>query len=279
MSALLIILACAGWLAVTILRGMAADEVRGHIARRISARVEATIATLPPELQDEWADEWRAEIAAAITMPVTAALLARGLRHSASQLIGDAILAPASAHPQQHRSALKRAPERVLTAARGTLSTWIRRVDRAAIVNGLASAIVVSFVVVIFGVVIVIVGDGGGVVGALAACVLFGIAVVIIVGVGGVDLLLVLATCGLFGAVVVAVGGVGLGVILAACILFGVVVVAVGVVVEEHGPRVTPAGRLRAVLEGHGDELVLTAEQAREVDAMLKSWGERPPAR
>jgi S-DNA-T family DNA segregation ATPase FtsK/SpoIIIE len=44
----------------------------------------------------------------------------------------------------------------------------------------------------------------------------------------------------------------------------------------EYGPRSTPAGRLRAVLEGHGDELVLTDEQQREVDATLTAWQQQP---
>jgi hypothetical protein len=46
---------------------------------------------------------------------------------------------------------------------------------------------------------------------------------------------------------------------------------------EEYRAPVTPAGRLRAVLEGRDDELVLTAEQTREIEAMLESWGEQPP--
>lgn len=286
MSALLIILACAGWLAVTILRGIAADEVRGHIARRISASVETTIATLPPELQDEWADEWRAEIAAAITMPATAALLARGLRHSASQLIGDAAPVPTNTQ-QQHRSTLKRAPERILPAALGTLNSWSRPVDRPAVIDGLARGIVVIFIVAFVGIPAIVIGAGGGVVGILAACVLSGAGVVVLIGVAGVDVLLVLIGCVLFGGVVVALGGdTAVGVL--AAVLFVIVVVAAGVVVEDSAygpqatpadqPQATPADRLHAVLEGHGDELILTAEQAREVNAMLTSWGQ-PPAR
>jgi hypothetical protein len=277
MSVLLIILACAGWVAVTILRAIAADEVRGHIARRISASVEATIASLPAELQDEWADEWRAEIAAAITMPVTAALLARGLRHSASQLISDAAFAPTSAHHQQHRSALKHASGRILPAGLETLNSWSRpREPGAALIDGLARGIIVIFIVVLVGVPVIAIGASGGVVGVLAACVLIGGGSIVLVGVAGIDVLLVLVLGVLFGGVVAAAGNAAVGVL--AAVLFVVVVVALGVVVEDkaNGPQATPARRLHAVLEGHGDELVLTAEQAREVDAMLKSWGEAP---
>jgi len=284
MSILLVILAFTAGLAVTILRAIVADEVRGRIERRISASVEATIASLPPELRDEWADEWRAETAAAISMPVTAALLARGLRHSASQLKGDAALAPTHAHPQQHRNALKPAPERIAAAALRTLNAWIRRLDRDAIIDGLAYGIVVSFILVLFGIGIVIVGDAG-VFGLLAACILFGIGVGVVVAVVGVDVdvLLVLACGALAGSIVVAGGGIIEAGVLAACGLVFATAVAAAVAVgvgdedKEDGPQVTPAGRLRAVLEGRGDELVLTAEQAREVDAMLKSWRE-PPA-
>jgi S-DNA-T family DNA segregation ATPase FtsK/SpoIIIE len=40
----------------------------------------------------------------------------------------------------------------------------------------------------------------------------------------------------------------------------------------EYGPRATPGGRLRAVLEGRGGELVMTAAQRREFDAIRRSW-------
>jgi hypothetical protein len=279
MSVLLIIVACAGWVAVTILRAIAADEVRGHIARRISASVEATIASLPPELRDEWADEWRAEIAATITMPVTAALLARGLRHSASQLISDAAVAPTSAHHQQHRSALRHASGRILPAALEMLNSWSRpREQGAALVDGLARGIIVIFTVALVGVPGIAIGASGGVVGVIATCVLTVGGSIVLVGVAGVDVLLVLVLGVLSGGGVVAAGGsAAVGVLTA--VLFVVVVVALGVVVEDkaYGPQATPARRLHVVLEGHDGELVLTAEQAREVDAMLKSWGE-PPA-
>jgi len=43
----------------------------------------------------------------------------------------------------------------------------------------------------------------------------------------------------------------------------------------EYGPRTSPAGRLRAVLEGRDvGELVLTADQQRERDAIRASWDE-----
>jgi S-DNA-T family DNA segregation ATPase FtsK/SpoIIIE len=43
----------------------------------------------------------------------------------------------------------------------------------------------------------------------------------------------------------------------------------------EYAPGSTPAGRLRAVLEGRGGPLLMTPEQQREKDAILRSWRER----
>jgi S-DNA-T family DNA segregation ATPase FtsK/SpoIIIE len=40
----------------------------------------------------------------------------------------------------------------------------------------------------------------------------------------------------------------------------------------EYGPRSSPAGRLRAVLEGRSDELVMTDEQQAEVESIRASW-------
>jgi type IV secretory pathway ATPase VirB11/archaellum biosynthesis ATPase len=59
--------------------------------------------------------------------------------------------------------------------------------------------------------------------------------------------------------------------------MFGVIAILALLEHEEYRAPVTPAGRLRAVLEGRDDELVLTAEQTREIEAMLESWGEQPP--
>jgi hypothetical protein len=122
MNVLLTILGFAAALALTILKALAMDEVRGRIQRHISASIEATIASLPPDLAAEWAEEWRAELAAVKSMPVAAARLARGLRHSASQLIGEPPFArvEARAGPQPSRSALKHVPQCVR-------SPWHRR--------------------------------------------------------------------------------------------------------------------------------------------------------
>ncbi len=219
MSVVLVILVFAAGLSLAVLRGIAADEVRGRIERRITASVEATIASLPPELQDEWADEWRGEIAAAMSMPITATLLARGLRHSASQFIADAEITRASTRRQQ-RTALKHAPKVVLRAA----GTVMRR----------------ALVKLAYG---------------LAATVALGVTFV-------------------FSGVVVASSGTVTGILI-----FGLIVMLVVLEHKESRARVTPADRLRAVLEGRADGLVLTAEQTREIEAMLKSWAEPPPRR
>jgi hypothetical protein len=42
-----------------------------------------------------------------------------------------------------------------------------------------------------------------------------------------------------------------------------------------YAPGQSPGARLRAVLEGHGGPLVMTPEQQREKDAILRSWGQR----
>lgn len=42
-----------------------------------------------------------------------------------------------------------------------------------------------------------------------------------------------------------------------------------------YAPGASPGARLRAVLEGRGGPLVMTSEQQREKDAILRSWGER----
>ena len=42
-----------------------------------------------------------------------------------------------------------------------------------------------------------------------------------------------------------------------------------------YAPGVSPGSRLKAVLEGRGGPLVMTPEQEREKDAILRSWGER----
>lgn len=49
----------------------------------------------------------------------------------------------------------------------------------------------------------------------------------------------------------------------------------IAVMAAEYGPRTTPCGRLRAVLEGRGGELVMTAAQARECDAIRRCWAGR----
>lgn len=89
MSSLLVILGVPLAVVVLVLKGLAVDEVRGRIERRITDRLEATIASIGPELQAAWGDEWRAELATVIKMPVTAAGLVRGLRAAARQLSAD----------------------------------------------------------------------------------------------------------------------------------------------------------------------------------------------
>jgi hypothetical protein len=79
MNVLLAIVGLVAAIALTILKALAMDEIRGRIQRHIRASVESTITSLPPELAAEWADEWRAELAAVISMPVAAARLGRGL--------------------------------------------------------------------------------------------------------------------------------------------------------------------------------------------------------
>lgn len=120
MNIVLVIVGLVAVFALTILKALAVDEVRGRIQRHTSASLEATIVSLPPELAAEWADEWRAELAAVISMPVTAARLARGLRHSASQLIGELPFAPvdALAGPPPSRGALKHVPQYMRSAWR-----------------------------------------------------------------------------------------------------------------------------------------------------------------
>lgn len=278
MSVLLIILAFAGGSAVAIFRVMATDELRGHIARRISASVEATITLLPPELQDQWADEWRAEIAAAVSMPLTAALLARGLRRSAIQLIAEAGLAHASARPQAHRSAITRAPKRALAAAVRPVKSTVRRVNRDAIVDGLF-ALVPLFLVVI-GIVVGIgiawfvsaVGEAGGFNGILAVCLLVAVVAVILAGLDGLGFLVVVAGYVLFG---VAVDPSVL--VLGLCAVCGLFVVLVVVDDKLYGGEATEAARRHAVLKGYGGDSIVTAEQEREVEATLKSLGYRPP--
>jgi hypothetical protein len=44
---------------------------------------------------------------------------------------------------------------------------------------------------------------------------------------------------------------------------------------RDYAPRESGSGRLRAVLEGRGGELVMTTEQRREFDAIRRSWNER----
>lgn len=63
------------------------SSAAGTVRRRISDSVEATIAAMPPQLQNQWAEEWRAELAVMISAPLRAAVFARGLRHSARELI------------------------------------------------------------------------------------------------------------------------------------------------------------------------------------------------
>jgi hypothetical protein len=119
MKVLLTILGIGGGLLLMILRALAVDQVRGQVQRRLTAKLEAIIASLPDELQAEWADEWRAELAAVISMPLTAARMVRGLRHSASALVGRPKLAPANANvatSQPGRSALPRRVSTVLAA-------------------------------------------------------------------------------------------------------------------------------------------------------------------
>jgi hypothetical protein len=147
MNVLLAILGLAATLTFFILKGLALDEVRGRIQRRISASVEATLASLPPELAAEWTDEWRAELAAVISMPVAAARLARGLRHSASQLIGEPPFAPAEARagPPQSRSALKHVPQSMRSAWRrreqeGNRHSALAR-DRLALLSSSSTAL------------------------------------------------------------------------------------------------------------------------------------------
>jgi hypothetical protein len=94
MSIALVVIGVPLTLFVALLRGVAVDEARGRVERRITESVESKIAALPPQLQDEWADEWRAELAAVISMPITAAQFARGLEDSIGDLLADAAFAP-----------------------------------------------------------------------------------------------------------------------------------------------------------------------------------------
>jgi len=95
-----------------VLRALLVDETRGRVQRRVEASVEATIASLPAHLQAEWADEWRAELAATNSMPFTAARFARGLRHTANQLIEQRACSPIYAanrvSPDGRRNGLQR---------------------------------------------------------------------------------------------------------------------------------------------------------------------------
>lgn len=124
MSALEVVLAVlaaltgiGGTLFATVIRGLALDEAKGRIQKWVSEDVEATIASLPPELQADWAEEWRAERDALTKMPVSAVIWARGLRHSARELIAESAVAPVStdsgtASPQ--RKTLKNAAQRIV---------------------------------------------------------------------------------------------------------------------------------------------------------------------
>jgi hypothetical protein len=118
----LIILGFAAGLVLVILKALAVDQVRGQIQRRITASVEATIASLPDELQAEYAEDWRAELAAVKSMPITAARLARGLRQSATELIGEPTLAPAGTRRQTRD--LVRDRRALLTVAGWLLVVW-----------------------------------------------------------------------------------------------------------------------------------------------------------
>ena len=133
MNVLLAIVGLVAAIALTILKALAMDEIRGRIQRHIRASVESTITSLPPELAAEWADEWRAELAAVISMPVAAARLGRGLRHSASELIGEPPFAPVDtrAGPSQRPSALKHVPQYMRSA-------WHRREQEGNRRNALA---------------------------------------------------------------------------------------------------------------------------------------------
>lgn len=187
MSVLLFILGVAVAFALTILRALAVDEIRGRVQRRIVASVEATIASLPEELRAEWADEWRSELASVISMPIEAIALARGLRKSASQLITDPIFAPAVAEirPQQHggQTLLRhlRSVPRHVAKARKIATLLIKIVSNDMVV----SVVVVSIYTVVSG----IIGDLllGGVRGISAGdAVIFGILIgfVIFVAIG-----------------------------------------------------------------------------------------------
>jgi hypothetical protein len=92
MSILLTVLAFVGAIALVVARGLAVDEIKGRIQRRITTHLDATIAALPDELQAEWAEEWRADLAMNISMPVAAAQFVRGVRRSARELVHEPAL-------------------------------------------------------------------------------------------------------------------------------------------------------------------------------------------
>lgn len=88
MTVLLVIVALAVAFAAAVAKGILGKEIQGRIDRRIVRSVEATITSLPSALQEEWADEWRADLDQIRAMPLTAAIFARNVRRSASQLAG-----------------------------------------------------------------------------------------------------------------------------------------------------------------------------------------------
>jgi S-DNA-T family DNA segregation ATPase FtsK/SpoIIIE len=50
----------------------------------------------------------------------------------------------------------------------------------------------------------------------------------------------------------------------------------IAAMVSEYGPRASPGTRLRAVLEGRGGELVMTAKQRSEFEAIRRCWTKPP---
>lgn len=100
MTAIVVVIAAfIGALTLTVVKALAANEIKGRIERRITAHLDATIAMLPDEVQAQWAEEMRADLAACISMPITAMQFVRGVRLSAGQLIAQPV--PAAAHPER----------------------------------------------------------------------------------------------------------------------------------------------------------------------------------
>lgn len=88
-----VIAATAWW----IVRALLLDEIRGRIKQRAEMSVKETLASVGPELRAEYEEEWLGELDALTSMPFSAMAFARGVRQSASELMGAPAFASASA--------------------------------------------------------------------------------------------------------------------------------------------------------------------------------------